>query len=222
MKARVQKTARKQAKPRPPKARQPKRMTGQERSGQIVRVAAGLFAKKGFKGTTTREIARKAGISEAVIFKHFSCKEDLYKAIIDLCCADQTGQSRLMAELRGKQGREVFLSVAAFLLDEHENNPTFLRLFTYSALEQQSLSELFIQTMGAQLLDFLEGHIKELAAKGALRAVDPALGARAFLGMVIHYVIAQELYGFKSRFSRPNKVVAETFVDIFFEGMRRR
>jgi len=40
--------------------------------------------------------------------------------------------------------------------------------------------------------------------------------------MVIHFVMAQELYGFKRRFTRPNKQVAETFVDIFFEGMRRR
>jgi len=222
MKARVQKTVRKPSQAGPRKARAPKRMTGEERSRQIVRVAAGLFANKGFKGTTTREIARKAGISEAVIFKHFSCKEDLYKAIIDLCCADHTGQSRLMAGLHGKHGREVFLSVAEFLLDEHENDPTFLRLFTYSALEQQSLSELFIQTMGAQLLEFLEGHIRELAAKGAFKAADPAICARAFLGMVIHFVMAQELYGFKRRFTRPNKQVAETFVDIFFEGMRRR
>ncbi len=222
MKARVQKTVRKPSHAGAAKARAPKRMTGEERSRQIVRVAAGLFAKKGFKGTTTREIARKAGISEAVIFKHFSCKEELYKAIIDFCCADQSGQSRLMAGLQGKQGREVFLSVASFLLDEHENNPAFLRIFTYSALEQQSLSELFIQTMGAQLLEFLEGHIRELAKEGSFRSIDPAICARAFLGMVIHYVTAQELYGFKRRFSRSNRTVAETFVDIFFEGMRRR
>jgi len=179
MKARVQKTGRKPSKTASAKASQPKRMTGQERSHQIVRVAAGLFARKGFKGTTTREIARKAGISEAVIFKHFSCKEDLYKAIIDSCCAD-------------------------------------------SALEQQSLSELFMKTRALVLLGFLEGHIKELEKKGSIKAADPALCARAFIGMVIHYVIAQELYGFKRHFTRPNEVVAETFVDIFFEGMRRR
>ena len=52
-----------------------KRMTGEARRRQIVRVATSLFVKRGFRGTTTREIARKAGISEAVIFRHFSRKE---------------------------------------------------------------------------------------------------------------------------------------------------
>jgi len=222
MKARVQKTGRKPSKTASAKASQPKRMTGQERSHQIVRVAAGLFARKGFKGTTTREIARKAGISEAVIFKHFSCKEDLYKTIIDSCCADKTGESRILGLLKGREGREVFRTIAVFLLDEHQKDPSFLRLLTYSALEQQSLSELFMKTRALVLLGFLEGHIKELEKKGSIKAADPALCARAFIGMVIHYVIAQELYGFKRHFTRPNEVVAETFVDIFFEGMRRR
>ena len=60
-----------------------KRMSGEQRRSQIVVVAASLFSKKGFRGTTTREIAQKARISEAVIFKHFRRKRDLYKAIID-------------------------------------------------------------------------------------------------------------------------------------------
>ena len=37
-----------------------------------------LFAQKGFSGTRTKEIAKKAGISEALIFQHFKTKEGLY------------------------------------------------------------------------------------------------------------------------------------------------
>jgi len=197
-------------------------MSGDERRVQIVKVAADLFARNGFRGTTTREIALKAGISEAVIFKHFRRKEDLYKAIIDSRCADTEGDSRLLTLLKGKQGKEVFRTVATHLLEEHRKDPSFLRLLTYSALEKQSLSELFLKTRALELLDFLEGHIKELVADGSMRPVDTALAARAFIGMVIHYSIVQELYGFKRRFTRPTQKVADTFVDIFFEGMKRR
>ena len=209
------------AQPKAPR-KTPKRMSGEDRRVQIVKVATDLFSKKGFKGTTTREIARKAGISEAVIFKHFSRKEELYKAIIDSRCIDTEGESRLIGKLKGKKGKEVFTTVAAYLLEEHHKDPSFMRLLTYSALEQHALSELFLKTRALELLGFLEDKIHELIREGSMREVDPALAARAFIGMVIHYSISQEIYGFKSFFKRPLEEVAETFVGIFFEGITRR
>ena len=59
-----------------------KRLSQIERRTQIVDVAMRLFASKGFKGTTTRAISVAAGVSEAIIFRHFETKEDLYNAII--------------------------------------------------------------------------------------------------------------------------------------------
>lgn len=199
-----------------------KRMTGGERKAQIVRVASDLFAENGFRGTTTREIAKKAGISEAVIFKHFSKKEDLYNAIIDSRCLDTQGRSRLMGLLEGRTGREVFTEMAKYMLAEHEKDPSFMRLLSYSALERHGLSEMFIKTRGLELLGYLESQIKALVSEGVFKKTDPMLAARAFMGMVLHYTLAQELYGLKKFFKRPSGRVAETFVDIFFEGMRRR
>lgn len=198
------------------------RMSGTDRKAQIVRVATGLFAKKGFKGTTTREIAKKACISEAVIFRHFSKKEDLYNAIIDSRCSDDQGQSTLISMLKGKNGRDVFTAVAAYLLEEHQRDSSFLRLFTYSALEKHGLSEIFLKKRGLELMDYLESRIKGLVKEGVFRDVDTGLAVRAFMGMVLQYSVAQELYGLKKYFSRPNEKVTGAFVDIFFEGMRRR
>jgi len=197
-------------------------MTGQERRRQIVAVATGLFVKRGFKGTTTREIARRAGISEAVIFRHFSRKEELYRAIIDSKCDDSRGRSRLMAALEGKEGREVFREVAAFLVREHREDPTLMRLLTHSALEKQDISEVFIKTRGLELIEFLEEHVKKLMRARDFRRADASLAARAFMGMVLHYSLSQEIYGLKRYRDWPDKRVVETFVDIFFDGMRGR
>jgi len=59
------------------------RVTGTERRKQIIRVATELFARQGFKATTTRQIAQQARINEAIIFRHFPHKEDLDWTIID-------------------------------------------------------------------------------------------------------------------------------------------
>src|ERR671933_1617043 len=71
------------ARPSPPPAQAGGRMAAEERRLQIVRVAMRLFSERGFRGTTTKEIAHAAGVSEAIIFRHFATKEELYTAIID-------------------------------------------------------------------------------------------------------------------------------------------
>src|ERR1700687_2809897 len=58
------------------------RMAGDERRMQILRCAVSLFSQRGFRGTTTKEIAHAAGISEAMVFRHFATKEELYSAIL--------------------------------------------------------------------------------------------------------------------------------------------
>lgn len=59
------------------------RMSGVARREQILRCARSAFASRGFYGTTTREVARSAGVSEALLFKHFSSKLDLYHAMVE-------------------------------------------------------------------------------------------------------------------------------------------
>jgi AcrR family transcriptional regulator len=50
------------------------RLDGDERRKAIVAAAVPLFARKGFAGTTTKELAEAAGISEAPLFRHFAAR----------------------------------------------------------------------------------------------------------------------------------------------------
>ena len=59
------------------------RVPARDRRLQIMEAAKELFARQGFEGTTTRQIAARARVNEAIIFRHFPTKEDLYWAIID-------------------------------------------------------------------------------------------------------------------------------------------
>ena len=58
------------------------RMPADARREQILQTAVTLFSQRGFKGTTTKEIAKAAGVSEAIIFRHFATKDELYGAIL--------------------------------------------------------------------------------------------------------------------------------------------
>src|SRR5262245_26654255 len=59
------------------------RLPASDRRTQILAAALEVFAEQGFHGTRTRELAQRAGVSEALVFRHFPTKEALIRAIIE-------------------------------------------------------------------------------------------------------------------------------------------
>ena len=64
---------------RPPRAR----MTASQRREQLLAVGRGLFAEKGFEGTSVEEIAARAEVSKPVVYEHFGGKEGVYAVVVD-------------------------------------------------------------------------------------------------------------------------------------------
>src|SRR5215470_19366120 len=95
------------------------RCSAEARRQQIVSVAADLFSKRGFSGTTTKEIAERAGVSEAIIFRHFATKRDLYSAIIDSKTrpSSESTQARLEEAAAAKDDRAFFRILAGEKLE---------------------------------------------------------------------------------------------------------
>src|SRR5439155_14620533 len=73
------------------------RLDNEERRRGIVEAAVPLFARKGFAGTTTKEIAEAARVSEALVFKHFPSKAALYEEILQLGCLGDPALARIGA-----------------------------------------------------------------------------------------------------------------------------
>jgi AcrR family transcriptional regulator len=61
------------------------KLSSAERRADILKAVRKVFVEKGFHGTTTRELARAAGVSEALLFKHFPDKKAIYSAIQHAC-----------------------------------------------------------------------------------------------------------------------------------------
>jgi AcrR family transcriptional regulator len=65
------------------------KLSSEARRSAIIGAVRQVFAEKGFHGTTTRELARAAGVSEALLFKHFPNKEALFAAMMMACCSQE-------------------------------------------------------------------------------------------------------------------------------------
>jgi AcrR family transcriptional regulator len=194
-------------------------MTAGGRREQILRGSMKLFAAKGFRGTTTREIAQQLGISEALMFKYFPSKKALYRAII----RKRTDGSEEMffpkEAIQSKDDRQVFRSIASYLISKNTDDPTFMRLLQYSALEGHELSKIFFESHSMERTKLLSKYIRQRIKEQAFQNVPPLLAARAFMGMILHYVQSQELYGLKDHFNFSQKKVVDTFVETFLNGL---
>src|SRR5262245_1216387 len=60
----------------------PRRLSGEQRREAILDAALPVFATKGFAGTTTRDLAKAAGVTEPVLYRHFPSKADLFLAVL--------------------------------------------------------------------------------------------------------------------------------------------
>jgi AcrR family transcriptional regulator len=198
-------------------------MAGEERRQQILRVAMRLFSQHGFRGTTTKEIAAAAGVSEAMVFRHFANKEELYSAILDskACAGSLEDPRECVADaIRRKDDFAVFSGLARELMRRHESDTEFLRLLTHSALEGHELAQMFWERNVRELYDFLGGYVGERQREGAMRDIDPAIVVRAFVGAVIHHSLNNTLWDTKrSLLDIPNDSAADEFTNILLHGI---
>src|SRR5712671_3070155 len=114
------------------------RMHSDERRSQLLRVAIEGFARNGFSGTKTKDIAAAAGVSEAILFRHFATKEDLYLAILDMPAgkaALEQSNRQLQAFMDARDDAGLFQTLAAQIFASFGEDPAFHRLMVYASLE---------------------------------------------------------------------------------------
>ncbi len=200
------------------------RLTGPDRRRQILDAACGLFARQGFSGATTRQIAERAHITEALIFRHFPNKEDLYWAVLEEKCVRKRQRHLKIATANGNGHApdEVFASIAEDILRRNGEDTTLTRLLLFSALDNHRLAHRFFRTYILDYYGVLAGRIRGLVKRGAFRRVNPLLAARGFLGMLIYHIWIQELFGGQRYHKLDPRQVSKTLTQIWMDGMRAR
>ena len=198
-------------------------MSAEERRLQIRRVAVSLFSQRGFVGTTTKEIAQAARVSEAMVFRHFATKQELYTAILDhkACSGDAMNPEAMVAEaLQEKDDRAVFERLALGALEHHECDPEFQRLLLHAALEGHELAQMFFEKFVRRVYELLGKYVAERQRDGAMVAMDPAIVVRAFIGMIIHHSLNNNLWDPQRRLLKiSNQEAAKQFSDILLNGI---
>ncbi|MGW8325167.1 MAG: TetR/AcrR family transcriptional regulator [Desulfobacterales bacterium] len=196
-----------------------KRMTGDERRRKIIQAAMYVFSRSGFSGATTRKIAKKAGISEAMIYSHFKDKEDLYSAIIDQKMQESEPLYYPLDAMRKKDDERVFETIVSNFMQRYSEDTTFLRLLLFSALEGHELAGMFVGGPVRRFFEFLAEYMRERIDEEAFKPINPEIASRCLVGMVHYFVLLKKIYGDETLQSIELDETIETMINIFCRGI---
>ena len=195
------------------------RMKSDERRAAIVQSAILLFAEKGFRGTTTRALASTLGVTEPVLYQHFSTKRELYTAIIEEKAREASVQvSGLKRLAAASDDRAFFAALGELILRRYERDPELSRLLLFSCLERHELAELFFERLFQGAYRLVMDYIRRRIREGAFRKVNPEIAARGLIGMISYHGLVGLL--FPGRFGKPNRRrVVDEMVTVFLGGI---
>jgi AcrR family transcriptional regulator len=195
-----------------------KHLSHQERRKRIVHGAMQAFARSGFRGTRSRDLAKAAGVSEALIFKHFPNKRAIQKAIIEERIL-QTGQF-LSPELREAPLEEALEGIASRILQVSERDPSFMRLLYFAGLESEPLAPMFFKRRVSGSIAEVAGLFRLWVRRGWVsKSIDPRLFAWSFMGCVFQLVAERSIFGVKRLSDRRGGLAAQVS-RLFLQGIR--
>ena len=153
---------------------------------KIVTAASQLFAHNGYHGTSTREIARLADVSENTIFRHFDRKEDLFWSALRMRCSAMKMRRDMVEGMADGAAPEVILpKIIEFLADILNYSPELLRLIAVALLEMQWKADVFCDECLSPAFSAISEYLAMNVQKGKVRNLDPTMVTSALTTMVL-------------------------------------
>ena len=174
-----------------------KRLQAAERRASILAVAKVLFADKGYHGVSVDEIATRLAVSPAVLYRHFTSKQDLYEAVLsEIAC---TRENYVDVVVRGPDDFGGMLArMTLMYVESVARDPDYLRMELHAALEGSQAARQFFENRWRPFADYIEFGLGELRKEGrvvnANGGIDTRVASLMFQGMVREALYAKIVY----------------------------
>ncbi len=147
-----------------------------EVQGRIVRAAAALFSRQGFHGTSTREIARLADVSEVTVFRYFEHKDDIFWSALQVSFDALKPRLTSLDRSSRRETPEVMLpEIISMLVDIATYSPELVRLIAVAVLEMRGRAEEVCREHLTPLFEAISGYLSRNIESGRMRNLNPAI-----------------------------------------------
>ncbi|HEX7254787.1 MAG TPA: TetR/AcrR family transcriptional regulator [Gaiellaceae bacterium] len=173
------------------------RLTAEQRRAAVLDTASAIFAKGSYRGTTTAEIARQAGVTEPILYRHFASKRDLYLA----CLENAWTLCREMWEGAVVGEEDPALWVAAMgrsYLEARDRRPLIANLWVQALTEASDDAEIrkYLKRHMREVQEFVAGVIRRSQeANGVPQDRDADAEAWIFISIGLLATVSKRLGG---------------------------
>ncbi|MGH2693793.1 MAG: TetR/AcrR family transcriptional regulator [Actinomycetota bacterium] len=189
-----------------------------DRRDDILKASLHLFARKGFHGTSMRDIAREAEITEGLIYHYFASKRDLFRAIIEE--HSFLPILRTLPDLAEQLDlRALLIVLARGFFDVLRQNTELTRLLLQEVQVFPEEKEAFFADAVGQSITELARVLDQKMSEKARSQVDPQVAARLFFNSLLAFFVEQEILGGKQALPADENAYVEHLVDMFVKRL---
>ncbi|MDX2098804.1 MAG: TetR/AcrR family transcriptional regulator [Leptolyngbyaceae cyanobacterium bins.59] len=184
---------------------------------RILKAAQKLFARQGYDGTSTRDLAQAAGVAEGTLFRHFTNKKAILvevttqgwvEILTDLLTElSEMGSYKAVAQVMRKR-----------MLNLHQN-ADMLRVCFMEAQFHPDLRDRIQSEVIVKMTDVAEAFFQTAMDRGIYRPMNPRMVARVFLGMFTVAGFSQDTIMEEGSSPDAMREMAEGLADIFLNGV---
>jgi AcrR family transcriptional regulator len=184
---------------------------------KILQAAQKLFARNGYDGTTTKELAEKAGIAEGTLFRHFTNKKAILVEVATQGWIDLL--TDLLTELSEMASYEAISHVMYKRMLRLGDNYDMMRVCFMEVQLHPDLRDRIQSEVVEKMTDVAEAFFQTAMERGVYRKMNPRVIAQVFLGMFVVAGFSHETIAQPGASPQEMKEMAEGLADIFLNGV---
>ena len=184
---------------------------------KILVAAQTLFARHGYDGTTTKELAEKAGIAEGTLFRHFTNKKAILVEVATQGWIELL--TDLLTELSGMANYEAISHVMYKRMLRMGTNYDMMRVCLMEVQFHPELRDRIQSEVIEKMTDVAEAFFQTAMERGVYRRMNPRIIAQVFLGMFVVAGFSHEMIAQPFASPQEMKEMAEGLADIFLNGV---
>jgi AcrR family transcriptional regulator len=188
-----------------------------ETKSRILKSAMRLFAKHGFDGTTTKQLAEDAGVAEGTLFRHFVNKKAILAEVATQGWIEIL--TDLLTELSEMGSSKAIAQVMKHRMMHMRENVDLLRVCFIEVQFHEDLRDRIQTEVIEKMTDVAEAFFQTAMDQGVYRQQNPRLVARVFLGMFTIASFSQNTIADPNASPEDLKNMAEGLADIFLNGV---
>lgn len=184
---------------------------------RILKAAQRLFARHGFDGTTTRDLAQAAGVAEGTLFRHFANKKAILVEVATQGWVEIL--TDLLTELSEMGSYKAVAQVMQRRMWNFQKNADIMKVCFMEAQYHPELRDRIQSEVIVKMTDVAEAFFQTAMDRGIYRQTNPKIVAQVFLGMFAIAGFSHNTLLEPNASPKDMQEMAEGLADIFLNGV---